>query len=128
MVKNSLTTLAIVFATLIILFFTWHYMLSIYEVRYKYNFNPNKISINKTYCIECVGINALGWELSFRDLYLNCKTLGEIESDKMQLKIDKNKICFQINRIDDFELLFSSKYSLNPTKLVLSAIEKSDED
>ena len=74
----------------IISFIVWHFLLSIYEVKFETSYNTSSLKPNSTLTIKTIGINSLGWELPFRTI----KSKVEIVEgrDLIQLTKESNSI------------------------------------
>lgn len=122
MVQKRLIIIISISSVIVLSFFVWHFIISIYEVRYVYDFHPNELSVNSEYCIDIVGINSLGWEIKYRNLDINF----EIELGKENIEIFEyqNKICFLTKNPGDFSILLFPVYSLNPTLIKGKIINK----
>ena len=113
MVPKTLNALLLLIIGLIFSFLIWHFFLSIYEVKY---FSPSKILIVDTeYKIKCVGLNALGWKITFRNL--DCRFVLENDEKKIEFLASdqQNQALFLTKIIGDVIIYADSKYSLNPT-------------
>ena len=117
--RSKLTILVSIILFFISSLLIWQFLLSIYEVKFRYDFDPKNLKLNKIYKIECVGINSVGWELTFRDTKFICNF------DKGESKIntfpnpDKNILYFSLIEKGELKITLNSKFSLNPTKLFL---------
>lgn len=115
MVPKTLNVLVLLIIIIIFSFLIWHFFLSIYEVKY---YPPSEILvINTEYKIQSVGVNALGWEIKFRNL--ECNFVIDKEENKIEfLKSDyQNQALFLTKSAGEITIYADSKYSLNPTPL-----------
>lgn len=103
-----------------ILFFSWHYLLSIYEVRYKTSFKNDSLTLNTSYSIKCLGLNSLGWELEFRDLKCNYKVISGNNYIKIDEITHKNEFVFTPHSSGLVVIQANSEFSLNPSKFKLN--------
>lgn len=124
MIKKLIILLSSLFVLFLLSFIAWHYLLSIYEVKYNLLFDQDKMFMNRTYCISSIGYNAFGWEIGFRNLGTNVI----IENGKELVDIldseDRNKICFRPLSSGEFSIIVNSKYSLRPSKFNFIINEK----
>lgn len=102
-----------------VLFLIWFFYLNIYEVKFYYDFDPENVQLNKPNSIECKGINLLGKEIGFRNL----ESRYQIESgseiiEKLHVS-SQNNFKFVFHQKGTVKLLLSSRYSLNPSRLIL---------
>lgn len=120
MFKISMTILVSIITTLIIFSWIWHYLLSIYEIKFIYDFNPSEIRINQNYYVKATAKNSYGWDLNFRntDLTLNVIKGGSL----INIKNDSisNCVSFRVIKGGEIELELNSKYSLNQTRLKIN--------
>ena len=111
-----------VFLFTVILFFCWHFLLSIYEVRYKTNFNNDLIAINNQYSIKCVGLNSLGWEIDFRDLKCSFTVISGNELIRFEKTKNKNEFIFSPHFVGLLIIQSYSEFSLNPSEFKLKIL------
>lgn len=118
----SVIILLLVFFSFMV-FLLWFFYLNIYEVRFRYNFDPSNILVNKKYLIECKGINLLGKEIGYRDL--KCEYIIQSDNSIINRIESKNRNNFEFTTSKEgtVELLLKSKYSLNPSLLLLQSKE-----
>lgn len=114
----------ILLSVTVIFFLVWFFYLNIYEVKFKYNFDPNDIQIGVHYIIQCKGINLLGKEIGFRDL--ECSYQIDAGSEIIEFAKIHNRNNFEIvfTQKGIVKLLLSSKYSLNPSLIFLQCKRK----
>jgi hypothetical protein len=105
-----------VFLFVVILFFWWHFLLSIYEVRYKTNFNNDVLSLNNQYSIKCVGLNSLGWEINYRDLKCNFTIISGNDFIRVEKTKNKNEFIFIPHSSGKLIIQTNSEFSLNPSE------------
>lgn len=108
-----------IFALIVVLFFCWHFFLSIYEVKLKHNFPDKSLIVENSYEINCVGLNSVGWEIKFRNL--ECDFIVKSGSDLIKVNIgnDENKFNFTTLASGELEIEVNSQYSFNPTRYKL---------
>jgi len=124
MVTRTLTAIVSIFIIFLLSFLIWHFFLSIYEVKYLYEFPGDKLRLNSEYYIECVGLNSLGWEIKYRDLENKFEIQNGVELIELLNSKLKNQFLFIPKRTGNFTLIASSKYSLNPTQFNFTIIDK----
>ena len=120
-ISKKLTLLISIIALFIITFFSWHYLFSIYEVKFKYEFNPSELKTNQSYKICAVAINSLGWNLKFRELGLSHKIINGKNIVEISNIPEYNSINFKVLNFGEFILELNSKFSLNATRFKLKA-------
>ena len=120
MVHKTLTGIIFIIVFFLMSFIVWHFFISIYEVKYHVKFPSDHLTLNSDYYIQFVGLNSLGWEISFRDLEINIKLENEDKVIEILDSKRKNIFRFRTKRIGDFTFLASSKYSLNPTRFAFT--------
>ncbi len=105
--------------TLILLFiasfFIWHFLLSIYEVKFEALVNTSVIKPGSKLTIKTIGINSFGWELRFRTI----KSKVEIIEGKDLIKLSQigNSIIIKIlDKEGNFTVKIFPNLSLNPTE------------
>lgn len=116
MLKNKVALISSFITFIILSFLVWQFLLSIYEVKYIYNFNPSDIRTNNIYEITAVAINSFGWSLSFRNSEFSIKIIKGHSLIELNNHSD-NSVYFQIKGNGEIELELDSRYSLNPTLL-----------
>lgn len=99
-----------------VVFFVWHYLFSIYEVKIIYDFNNRNLKMKKNYCVKCVGLNSFGHQLSFRDLDCQFNIIQGAEIIKSN-KSEQNKFCFTPITYGKIVLEINSKFSLLTNQL-----------
>jgi len=117
MISKILAVGLIVLVVSVISFFIWHFVFSIYEVKYKFGSDPDNLKLNKVYSIKGFGLNALGWEMNFRELHMT----AEIEDNNYNIKLittsEKNQVVFETLKTGIFTVLINSKYSISQSRL-----------
>lgn len=122
MVNKTLTVSIFIVFSLLALFFIWHFLLSIYEVKFILSPESGFLNKNQNYEIEAVALNSLGWEIRFRDLYCEYQILEG--SDLIEVKTtSQNKFKLIAKSVGKVNILANSKYSLNPSIIKLSIEE-----
>ena len=104
----------------LILFFSWHFLLSIYEVKYKTSFKTDSLTLNTSYKINCVGLNSLGWEIQFRDLKCNFKVISGNNIVKIEDTTHNNEFVFTPHSAGIVVIQADSEFSLNPSEFKLN--------
>ena len=104
----------------LILFFSWHFLLSIYEVKYETNFKTDSLTLNTSYKINCVGLNSLGWEIQFRDLKCNFKVISGNNIVKIEDTTHNNEFVFTTLSAGIVDIKADSEFSLNPSEFKLN--------
>ena len=112
------------FLLIVVLFFCWHFFLSIYEVKFKHNFTDHQLLVDNTYQIKCVGLNSIGWEINYRNLA--CEFIISSGGDLIKIidSPEENTFTFSTLSPGEVIIIINSKYSLNPTRYKLKTIEK----
>lgn len=106
----------------LVLFFCWHFLLSIYEVKYKTNFKSDVLVIDNEYFIKCVGLNSLGWEINYRNLNCNFNIISGDELIRIEKSKDKNEFIFIPKSAGKLVIQTNSQLSLNPSQFNLKII------
>ena len=102
-----------------VLFLIWFFYLNIYEVKFYYDFDPENVEINKTHLIKCKGINLLGKQIGFRNLEISVQIEAGSEIIEKLHVSSLNNFKFIFHQKGTVKLLLSSRYSLNPSRLIL---------
>ncbi|PID59509.1 MAG: hypothetical protein CR986_05600 [Ignavibacteriae bacterium] len=103
-----------------ILLIVWHFFLSIYEVKIISEFNPEELKLKKKYTVKCVGLNAQGNELSFRNLECKFEIIEGKENIKILDEKENNSLLFSTIKAGSLVIEIESKYSLRPAQLFCS--------
>jgi len=111
-----------VFIFAILMFFCWHFLVSIYEVRYKTSFKSDALTLNNQYFIKCVGLNSLGWEINYRDLKCNFTVISGNELIRVGKTISKNEFIFIPLSAGQLIIQANSQLSLNPSEYKLEIL------
>ncbi|MCW8849121.1 MAG: hypothetical protein OQJ81_04005 [Melioribacteraceae bacterium] len=104
------------------MFFCWHFLVSIYEVRYKTSFKSDALTLNNQYFIKCVGLNSLGWEINYRDLKCNFTVISGNELIRVGKTISKNEFIFIPLSAGQLIIQANSQLSLNPSEYKLEIL------
>lgn len=112
-----------VFSIIVILFFSWHFLISIYEVKYKTNFKNDILVVNNKYSIKCVGLNSLGWEIDFRDLKCSFKVNSGNELIRVEQTKNRNEFIFIPFSPGQLVIQSNSELSLNPSEYKLKILQ-----
>ena len=104
---------------ILLLFFCWHFLLSIYEVKYKTNFENDVLALNNEYFIKCVGLNSLGWEINYRDLKCDYTVISGIELIRVEKTKNNNEFIFVPHSAGKIVIQANSVLSLNPSEYKL---------
>ena len=118
---NKVTSLILIIAVLIISYLSWHYLLSIYEVKYVYNFTPSSIRVDHIYKIKAMAKNSLGWNLTFRNSDINLTVIKGHSLVKIIKDSNDNIVSFSVLGKGEIDLEINSKYALNPTRIKLKS-------
>lgn len=107
------------FILVVISFFCWHFIFSIYEVKLKNNFSDKRLVVDNNYEINCVGLNSLGWEIKYRNL--DCNFMVQVGSDLIKINNGKKENNFSFSTLASGELVIevNSLFTLNPTRYKL---------
>lgn len=108
----------------ICLFLCWHFIFSIYEVKYKHNYPNEKLVIDNNYKIKCVGLNSFGWEIDYRDLGTTFTIITGSKLIKIDEISEQNQFSFSPIFAGEISIEVNSKFSLNPTLYKLQIVEK----
>lgn len=103
-------------------FVAWHFLLSIYEVRYVYDFDPQKLIPNQEYIIKCEGINSFGGVVQWRELGFTIDIKKGEDNIVYKFK-SPNQYHFKIITKGNGAIELGSKFAINPTILSVSTIE-----
>lgn len=104
----------------LILFLSWHFLLSIYEVRYNTSFKSDSLILNTSYKINCVGLNSLGWEIRFRDLNCIYKVISGNSIVNIEETTHPNEFVFTPHSTGIVVIQANSEFSLNPSEFTLN--------
>jgi hypothetical protein len=113
MAQKILTTIILLAIIFLVSFISWHFLFSIYEVKFNVSAVENKLNRNSEYNIECIGLNSFGWEIRYRDL--ECSYQFEEGQDLVEILRDSNHLIFKTKRKGSLTILANSKYALSPT-------------
>lgn len=105
-----------IFALIVVMFFCWHFFLSIYEVKLKHNFPEKSLLVENSYEINCVGLNSVGWEIKFRNLDCRFTVQSGNHLIKVNIGNDENKFNFTTLAAGELAIEVNSQYSFNPTR------------
>ncbi len=113
-----------IFILIVILFFCWHFLFSIYEVKFKHNFPDKRLLVDNSYEIKCIGLNSIGWEITYRNL--DCNFIVQSGSDLIKINNSKDANQFNFKTLATGELVIevNSHYSFNPTRYKLIIAEQ----
>lgn len=122
MVNKTLIASIFIGLSLIAIFLIWHFLLSIYEVKFIAKPEVVNLKQNQKFQIEAVALNSIGWEIRFRDLECEYQIVEGIEL--VEIKKSKNNF-FDIlaKDIGEIKILANSKYSLNASFIKINVIK-----
>lgn len=123
MTKKMSFLLISFFGLFVTFFIIWFFFLSIYEVRFVYDFNPKDLIINSEYRIKCEGVNLLGGKIDWRDLgfTFDVKDGKDIISYHFN---SPNQYSFKITGKGNGVIELNSKFALNPTIISVRAMDQ----
>ncbi len=124
MFKKIVIIISGIIGLAVVIFFVWHFLLSIYEVKFYNNFPDKNLEANSKYYLLCSGINSFGWRLNWRDIN---PSINILEGDSLVeiKKVSNNKYEFLTGEGEgSFTFEISSAFSLNPTRFTLHIIQK----
>lgn len=114
--KKYLAIVTTLILLVIISFVVWHFLLSIYEVKFETSNDASILKPNSTLTIKTIGVNSLGWELPFRTI----KSKIEIIEGKDLIKLSQMGNSVIIKTLDkegNFAVKIYPNLSFNPTVL-----------
>ena len=117
MVTKTLVALFTIVLIFLLSFFVWHFLFSIYEVKYKPSINEKELKCNSEISIQTVGINFFGWELPFRKIKSQIKIIEGNDLIKLTQK-DNFVIIKTLNREGKCIIKILPEFSLNPTEFI----------
>ena len=118
--KKLLIWVFSILGVLLLSLLIWHFIFSIYEVKYVYKFDPSSLKVGEEYHVECIGLNSLGWEINYRDLHFEYKILAGKELIDQLNKLKRNILRIRFIKNGEVKIQLNSKYALNPTILILN--------
>ncbi len=110
-------------AVLILVFFAWHYFLSIYEVRIIVSQNSDEIKVGDCLSIKAIPVNSFAWALNFRNTKIKLKILNGKSLIQKVENSDKNCIKVLAIKKGNISLVVNTDFSLRSTKLNFTIVE-----